>query len=82
MTRLEGCHSSIIGPQPRGRTTTQWMQDGWRIFQWPVSGLISREPIMREVTTHWLERKCGIQPQQGFDDPRCKGCSNYPEREL
>lgn len=79
MTVLEGCHSSILGPQPRGRTTISWQQAGWRNEVLP-DGTCTRLPVMREVVTHWNERKCGIQPQQGFDDPGCRGCENYPEK--
>lgn len=78
MTRLEGCHSDILGDGPRGRTTTSLLQDGWRVI-YVGEGQWTREPVMRSYHTAWIEKACGIAPQKGFDDPGCANCSRYPK---
>lgn len=75
---VEGCHSSILGPQPRGRTTESWMQDGY-IMELYADGTATRVPRMVKVRTDWLAIPCGIKRQPGFTDEGCRGCTNYPE---
>lgn len=70
-----GCHSSKVGPQSRGEPTTVSMQDGWRYLT--RGGIVTREPVMRDVTTKWLPIKCGHLKQSGRgSDPLCAGCVN------
>lgn len=70
-----GCHSSKVGPGPRGRTRTATFQSGWRAVR--RGDILTREPIMIEVETPWLPKPCGHieQPRRG-SDPACAGCQN------
>jgi hypothetical protein len=54
------------------------MQDGWRVMR--RGEIITREPIMREVTTEWLPMRCGRLEQAGHVDHNCKGCANHVGR--
>jgi hypothetical protein len=72
-----GCHSDKVGPEPRGRTRTTWVQDGWRTLT--RGEIVTREPVMVQVTTPWIPQNCGHMLQPGLPpDPNCKGCANIP----
>jgi hypothetical protein len=69
------CHSEKAGHGPRGKPRKAWFQNGWRVLQ--RGDIVTREPVMVEVVTHWIERTCGHieQPFRG-SDPACAGCEN------
>lgn len=70
---IYGCHSDVLGPEPRGRTRTAWVQDGWRTLQ--RGEITTREPVMIEVTTKWNPLGCGHVVESGRGaDPQCDGC--------
>jgi hypothetical protein len=58
----------------RGRTTTSLMQDGYAVYH--RGDHITREPVMRQVTTEWLPMACGDLPQVGRVDVNCRGCAH------
>lgn len=63
-----GCHSSILGNEPRGRTIMTYQQDGWT-----PDGRRRMVPVKSE----FIPRKCGHDPQVGKpSDPQCSGCFN------
>ena len=57
----------------RGRTTTQWVQDGWR--QYMRGDQMIREAVMRQVVTSWIPMRCGRLDQAGYTDNNCAGCA-------
>lgn len=73
--RLNGCHSSIVGPGPRGKTTTVMMQDGTGPVM--IGGAVFQLPIYVPITTEWKPMPCGALKQAGRgSDPACAGCEN------
>lgn len=58
----------------RGRTTEQWVQDGWIVQQ--RGDYMTREPVMRKVTTEWIPTPCGRLDQIGHVDINCRGCAH------
>lgn len=73
--RINGCHSSIVGDEPRGRTTTLSMPNGWRYIN--RGGVIVREQMVVDITTEWKPMPCGALKQAGRgSDPGCAGCEN------
>jgi len=71
-----GCHSTVAGAGPRGRTRTTWVQKGWRTLQ--RVGIVTREPIMVEITTEWNPLGCGrlIDGSIKSGAEACIGCEN------
>lgn len=68
-----GCNTTTKGP--RGRTTSSLMQSGWREIR--RGEIVTREPVMVEVTTQWLPMRCGRLDQIGIGpDKLCAGCEN------
>ena len=75
MNHKYSCHSDINGTQPRGRPTTQWMQDGWRLIQ--RGEHMIKEAIMVQITYEPIPMLCGhLTPMQ---DRHCAGCVNRGE---
>lgn len=67
---LYSCNSIVSGDtRPRGRSSTQWFQDGWTE---------DGRRIMVQHTTHWSPIQCGTtyEPVMG----PCEGCANDPRR--
>lgn len=61
------CHATHPADQ-RIKRDTYMAQDGWRVT-WGT-----RVPVMVPVTTDWVRKSCGVEPQAGFRDTNCIGC--------
>lgn len=70
------CFSTNPSDQ-RIKSDTYMVQDGWRELR--RGEIVTREPIMVEVTTDWKRRTCGVEPQAGWTDGNCRGCVHEGE---
>lgn len=72
--KVYDCHSEKVGPEPRGRSRTAWMQDGWRVIT--RGEIVTREPIMVQTMTDWKKMGCGhvVEPWRR-PDRQCQGCA-------
>lgn len=67
-----GCHSSKVGPGPRGEASTISVQDGWTE---------DGRRVMRPHVTEWLTINHEGKPMycghlMRLTDPQCTGCVN------
>lgn len=70
---IYSCHSTDRLDR-RVKSESLLVQSGWRYEHDAETGSTLRIPVMARVTTDWVRKSCGVEPQAGFRDANCIGC--------
>lgn len=71
--RVYSCHSTDRLDR-RVKSESALVQSGWRYEHDAETGTTLRIPVMVRVTTDWVRKSCGVEPQAGWSDQNCRGC--------